>query len=64
MSHNKENLVVLDNDCNKEKIFLGDDTTLEVIGNGNVSVEYGVFNNIMLVPNLNSNLFSVFQIAN
>ena len=64
MSHNMEKFVVLDNDCNKEKFFLGDDTTLELIGNGNVFVEDGVFNNFMLVPNLKSNLLSLFQIAN
>ena len=64
MSHNKEKFVILDNDCTKEKIFLGDDTTLDVIGIGNVAIEDGVFNNVMLVPNLKSNLPSVIQIAN
>jgi hypothetical protein len=64
MSHNKEKFVILDNDCTKEKFFLGDDTTLDVIGTGNVSIEDGVFNNVMLVPNLKSNLLSVIQIAN
>ena len=64
MSHNKEKFVVLDNDCNKKKCFLRDETTLEVIGNGNVSLEDGVFNNLTLVPNLKSNLLSVFQTVN
>ena len=61
MSHNKEKFVVLDNGCNKENFFLGDDTTLEVIGNGYVSIEDGVFNNVMLVPNLKSNLLCVLN---
>ena len=56
MSHNKEKFVVLDNVFNKKNFFLGDDTPFDVIGNGNVSVENEVFNNVMLVPNLKSNL--------
>jgi len=64
MSHNKEKIVILDNDCNKEKKILGDDTTVDVIGTGNVGIEDGVFNNVMLVPNLKSNLLFVIQIAN
>jgi hypothetical protein len=63
-SHNKEKFVILVNDCNKEKSFLWDDTTLDVIGTENVAIEDGVFNNVMLVPNLKSNLLSVIQIEN
>jgi hypothetical protein len=48
----------------RRKFFFGDDTTLDVIGIGNVAIEDGVFNNVMLVPNLKSNLLSVIQIAN
>ena len=55
---------VLDNECNKEKKNLRDDTTIYVIENGNVYVEYGVYNNFMLVPYLKSNLLYVIQIAN
>jgi hypothetical protein len=64
MSHNKDKFVMLDNDCNKEKFFLGDDTTLDVIGTRNVVIEDGVLKNVMLVPNLKSNLFFVIQIEN
>jgi hypothetical protein len=55
---------MLDNDCNKEKLFPGDDTTLDVIGTGNVVIEDGVFNNVMLVSNIKSNLFSFIKITN
>ena len=64
MSHNKKKFFILVNDCNKEKSFLWDDTTLDVIGTENVAIEDGVFNNVMLVPNLKSNLLSVIQIEN
>ena len=45
-------------------IYIGDNTPLEVQGSGNVQVNNGMFKNVKLVPQLSTNLLSVFQIAN
>ena len=51
---------------NKSKvphIFVGDDTKMEVEGKGNIEMETGEFKDVLYVPNLSSNLLSVYQIT-
>ena len=45
------------------QIFVGDDTKVEVEGKGDVEMENGVFKDALYVPNLTSNLLSVYQIT-
>ena len=63
MSHNQEQFESL-NERNGQNIYLGDNSHLEVKGSGNVQVRNGIFKNVKLVPQLSTNLLSVFQIAN
>jgi hypothetical protein len=51
------------NECNIKKIFVGDDRSLSVEGSRTVQVENGHFNDILCVPSLSCNLFSVYQIT-
>ena len=44
-------------------IFVGDDTKVEVEGNGEVEMENGAFKDILYIPNLTSNLLSIYQIT-
>ena len=44
-------------------IFVGDDTKMEVEGKGNVEMENGEFRDVLYVPNLSSNLLSIYQIT-
>ena len=44
-------------------IFVGDDTKMEVEGKGHVEMENGEFKYVLYVPNLSSNLLSVYQIT-
>ena len=62
MSHN-ENQFESISENNIEKIYLGDNSALEVKGTGNVKVDNGLFKNVKLVPELKTNLLSVSQIA-
>ena len=51
---------------NKSKvphIFMGDDTKMEVEGNGHIEMETGEFKDVLYIPNLSSNLLSVYQIT-
>ena len=51
---------------NKSKvphIFVGDDTKMEVEGKGNIEMENGEFQEVLYVPNLSSNLLSIYQIT-
>ena len=41
-------------------IFVGDDTKMEFEGKGNVEMENGEFRDVLYVPNLSSNLLSVY----
>ena len=44
-------------------IFIGNNTKMEVGGKGNVEMENGEFQNVLYVPNLSSNLLSIYQIT-
>ena len=45
------------------QIFVGDDTKIEVVGKCEVEIEIGSFKYVLYVPNLTSNLLSVYQIT-
>jgi hypothetical protein len=51
------------NECNTNKIFVGDDRSLSVVGSGTVQVDNGHFNDVLCVPSLSCNLLSVYQIT-
>jgi hypothetical protein len=51
------------NECNTNKIFVGDDRSLSVVGSGTIQVENGHFDDVLCVPNLSCNLLSVYQIT-
>ncbi len=42
---------------------MGDDTKMEVEGKGHVEMENGEFKDILYVPNLSSNILSIYQIT-
>ena len=42
---------------------MGDNTKMEVEGKENVEMENGEFQNVLYVPNLSSNLLSIYQIT-
>ena len=44
-------------------IFVEDDTKMEVEGKGHVEMENGEFKDVLYVPNLSSNLLSIYQIT-
>ena len=44
-------------------IFVGDDTKMEVEGKEHVEMENGEFKDFLYVPNLSSNLLSIYQIT-
>jgi len=51
------------NECNTNKIFVGDDGSLSVVGSIIVQVNNGHFNDVLCVPSLSYNLLSVYQIT-
>jgi hypothetical protein len=44
-------------------ILMGDDTPIEVIGQGRVELQHGSFENVLHVPKLSMNLLSIYQIT-
>ncbi len=44
-------------------IFVGDDTKVEVEGRGEVEMDNGAFKDFLYVPNLTSNLISIYQMT-
>ena len=44
-------------------IYVGNDTQVEVQGKGNVELDNGIFKEVIHVPNLSTNLFSIYQIT-
>jgi hypothetical protein len=51
------------NECNTNKIFVGDDRSLSVAGYGIVQVDNGHFNDVLCVSSLSYKLLSVYQIT-
>ena len=43
-------------------IFLGDDSLTDSLGKGRIDLDHGRFNNVLYVPGLASNLFSMYHI--
>jgi hypothetical protein len=62
MGSSKEDFTSL-NQSKVPHIFVGDNTKMEVGGKGNVEMEDGEFQNVLYVPNLSSNLLSIYQIT-
>jgi hypothetical protein len=50
-------------ECNTKKIFVGDDSSLSVVGSRIVQVDYARFNDVLCVPSLSYNLLLVYQIT-
>ena len=42
-------------------IVSGDDSLIDSLGKGRIDLDHGEFNNVLYVPDLASNLFSVYQ---
>jgi hypothetical protein len=51
------------NECNTNKIFVGDDRSLSVVGSGTIQVDNGHFNDVFCVPSLSCNLLSIYQVT-
>jgi hypothetical protein len=51
------------NECNIEKIFVGDDKSISVVGTGKVQVDNGHFKDVLCVPSISCNLLSMYQIT-
>ena len=51
------------NECNTKQIFVGDDSSLSVVGFGAVPVENGHFSDVLCVPRISCNLLPVYQIT-
>ena len=45
------------------KIFLGDKLGTEIKGKGSIDFDHGYFHNVLYVPHLAANLFSVYQMT-
>ena len=50
-------------ECNTKQIFVGDDSSLRVVGSRIVWVENGHFNDVLCVPRISCNLLSFYQIT-
>ena len=50
------------NDCNTKNIYVGDDSSLSVVGIGTIHLDNGQFNDVLCVPTLSCNLLSVYEI--
>ena len=46
-------------ECNTKQIFVGDERSLSVVGYGTVPVENGHFSDVLCVPRISCNLFSI-----
>ncbi len=62
MGSSKEDFSSL-NQSKVPHIFMGDDAKMEVEGKGHVEMENGEFKYVLYIPNLSSNLLSVYQIT-
>ena len=50
-------------ECNNKQIFVGHDSSLNVVGSGTIPVENGHFSDVLCVPKICCNLLSVYQIT-
>ena len=50
-------------ECNTKQIFVGDDSSLSVVGSGTVPVENGHFSDVLCVPRISCNLLLVCRIT-
>ena len=50
-------------ECNTKQIFVGDDSSLSVVGSGTISVENSHFSDVLCVPKNSCNLLLVYQIT-
>ena len=50
-------------DSKGPKIVLGDDFVIDSLGKGRIDLDHGIFNNVLYVPGLASNLLSVYQMT-
>ena len=50
-------------ECNTKQIFVGDDSSLNVVGSRIVLVENGHFSDVICVSRISCNLLSVYQIT-
>jgi hypothetical protein len=49
--------------CSRPPILMGDDTPVDVEGEGRVELHNGNFENVIHVPNLSMNILSIYQIT-
>ena len=42
-------------------IVLGDDSLTDILGKGRIDLDHGKFNNVLYVPGIYSNIFSVLD---
>ena len=49
-------------ECNTKKIFVGDDSSLSVVGSGTVPIENGHFSDVLCVPRISCNLLLVCHV--
>jgi hypothetical protein len=49
--------------CSRPPLLTGDDTPVEVAGEGRVELHNGSFENVLHVPKISMNLLSVYQIT-
>jgi hypothetical protein len=59
----KEEVFTSLSSCSRPCIPMGDDTLLEIEREGRVELPNGSFENVLHVPNLSINIFSVYQIT-
>ena len=50
-------------DSKDPKIVLGDDSVTDSMGNGRIDLDHGSFNDLLYVPSLAANLFSMYQMT-
>ena len=62
MANNESMFTSLDA-CNTKQIFVGDSTPLEVKGFGIIELANGQINDVFCVPDISTNLLSIYQIT-
>lgn len=59
-----KNLFSSINSCNTEHIFMGNSSPLPLQGQCPIEIIDDMINNVLYVPNLSTNLLSIYQITN